>query len=47
VTKFQNPMRLRSAGPLPIHAFVSLMAMTYIVWRINSIVRKQKRKRMA
>jgi hypothetical protein len=38
---------LRSAGPSPAHADVSLMATTYIVWSTDSIVKRQKTKRIA
>ena len=43
--RFQNPIMLICAGLAPTHAFRSLMATTYMKWRMNSIVRKEMMKR--
>lgn len=45
--KFQKPIRLNSATLSPYHALVSLIATMYMKWRMNSMVRRQVRKRSA
>lgn len=47
MTKFQNPIILKSAGESPNHAFVSFIATTYIVCSTASIVMKEQMKRKA
>ena len=44
--KFQNPIILKSKGVSPCHAFVSLIATTYMKWRMNSMVRRDAASRM-
>jgi hypothetical protein len=45
IIRFQKPIILIWRGVAPVQALVSFIATTYMKCRMNSIVRREKRKR--
>lgn len=45
--RFQKPIILSSIGVAPSQAFESLIATTYVKWRMNSMVSRHAKKRTA